>query len=209
MNLGILAVGALEANCVVLWDEARNAVVVDPGADADKIIRFLADHHLSLSAVWLTHGHIDHVSALTPLLKAHPAPLFLHEEEVSRTFSSRNRFPPLYWTAPTQPPSLFFIHDGDLLRVGTETVKALHTPGHSAGSICFYHEASKLLLSGDTLFRGGIGRTDFPSGDADALRLSLSRLMSLPADTRIVSGHGPETTVSSEKLSNPFLTTDN
>jgi len=204
-----LAVGALEANCVVLWDEVRNAVVVDPGADADKIIRFLADRQLSLTAVWLTHGHFDHASALTPLGKAHPTPVYLHEEEVDRTFSSRNRFPPLYWTAPTKPVSLSPLHDGDVLHVGSETVKVLHTPGHSAGSVCYYHEASSLLLSGDTLFRGGVGRTDFPSGDADALRLSLSRLMSFPADTRIVSGHGAETTIGTEKLSNPFLTTDN
>ena len=204
MDLGILVVGALEANCVVLWDEARNAVVVDPGADGEGILRFLADRHLTLAALWLTHGHFDHISALTPLLKTHAVPVYLHEDEVSRAFSSRNRFPPYYWTVPTKPSSLSFVHDGDALRVGTETLKVLHTPGHSSGSVCYYHEAGKLLLSGDTLFRGGAGRTDFPSGDASALRSSLSRLLALPGDTRVLPGHGSETTISAEKLSNPF-----
>ena len=204
MNVGSLVVGAFEVNCVILWDDARRAVVVDPGADAEDIERFLADHQLTLTAIWLTHGHIDHVSALTDLLKVHPVSTYIHKDEVERTFSPRNRIPP-YWTVPEKPSNLVFLHDGDVLSVGNETMTVLHTPGHGAGCVCYYSATDKLLLTGDTLFRGGVGRTDFASGDMGALQSSLARLMTLPDDTRVIPGHGPQTTIQTEKISNPFL----
>jgi len=96
------------------------------------------------------------------------------------------------------------LHEGDTLQVGNETMTVLHTPGHGAGCVCYYSAEDKLLLTGDTLFRGGVGRTDLDSGDMDVLQSSLARLMTLPEDTRVIPGHGPETTLALEK-NNPFF----
>ena len=204
MTIKILEVGAYGANCIFLWDSSRQAVAVDPGADADDIERVLHENQLTLSGIWLTHGHIDHISALPDLLKKYPVPVFMHATDAAWAFTPINQIPP-YPPVFEKPKTLSFVEDGTLLKIGSIDAKVLHTPGHTPGCVCYYIESEKLSLTGDTLFQGSVGRTDLHGGSMPTLQQSLHRLMTLPEATRVIPGHGPSTTIGSEKRLNPFL----
>ena len=211
MNRETIEVGAFGANCVVLWEIPSEAVVVDPGAEPGAIEALLARHGLSVAAYWLTHGHIDHISALRELLASRPAPVVIHADDAEWAFSGANRFPP-YIRVPARPESLVAwtpprtnALSGTLAAGNFIEARVLHTPGHSPGSVCYYFEKDRLLLSGDTLFLNSVGRTDLPGGDSAALMQSLARIARLPDDTAVVPGHGPATTIGDERRSNPFF----
>ncbi len=203
-------VGLLQCNCTVLGDpETKDAVVVDPGDDIDKVRALLAEHGLRCRAILVTHTHIDHVGASAPLKAATGASLMLHESDL-----------PLYdnlkiqaeWMGGMIPEPVRaevddHIHQGDVVRAGGLAVDVLHTPGHTPGSLCF-HVAGEapLLLSGDTLFAGSIGRTDLWGGDYDQEIASIrTRLLALDDRTQVIPGHGPATTIGLERRRNPFL----
>lgn len=208
MQYEILPTGAFEANCVLLWKRGqRHAWVVDPGADADAILAALARHNLTVAQVVLTHGHIDHLSALETLLARQPAPVLMHPSDAAWAFTAANSFPP-YVRVPPRPASLAAtLPDGLEVTVGGLTGRLLHTPGHSPGCVCLYFADDKLLVSGDTLFAGSVGRTDLPGGSARTLGQSLKRLAELPDDVIVIPGHGPTTTIGAEKRINPFMKT--
>jgi glyoxylase-like metal-dependent hydrolase (beta-lactamase superfamily II) len=204
-------VGPIRCNCVVLADPAtREAIVVDPGDDVERVLGVLAEDGLVCRAILNTHTHIDHVGGNHALREATGAPLMLHERDV-----------PLYDMLPVQaallgglftaPRRAFvdqLVHQGDTVRAGSVVAEVLHTPGHTPGSLSFHVEgAVPLVLSGDTLFAGGIGRTDLWGGDFDQEIASIrSRLLALDDRTRVIPGHGPETTIGRERRANPFLT---
>jgi len=205
MNTEIIVVGSFEVNCVVLWHDPQAAWVVDPGADPETILDFLNAHGLGVALYFLTHGHIDHVSALDPLLAAQPAPVHLHAHDTAFAFSALNRFPP-YLSVPARPSSLMPTPlNAPPLAVGGLTADLLHTPGHTPGCQCLWFRNDKLLLSGDTLFAGSVGRTDLPGGCGKTLQTSLRRLTALPDDVLVIPGHGPTTTIGAEKRDNPYL----
>jgi len=205
MHSEIIVVGAFEVNCVVLWQDPGAAWVVDPGADPDAILDFLKKNELNVGLYFLTHGHIDHVSALDALLAVRPAPVHLHAGDVAWTFSPVNRFPP-YLTTPTRPASLAPTPDNaPPLAAGGLSADRLHTPGHTPGCQCLWFRDDKLLVSGDTLFAGSVGRTDLPGGCGKTLQRSLRLLTALPDDTLVIPGHGPTTTIGAEKRDNPYL----
>ena len=206
MQQDILTVGVYEVNCVVLWADPAQAWVVDPGADAGRIRALLNSHHLRIAQVVCTHGHIDHVSGLDGLLATNPAPVWMHDDDAQWAFSAINRLPPAYPEAPRRPDSLRTnLTDGGRLAGGGIEVQTIFVPGHTPGGICLYLEQQKLLLTGDTLFAGAIGRTDLPGSDARRLKQSLVKLMALPDDTRVIPGHGPITTIGDERRTNPYL----
>jgi len=199
MQYDIVEVGAFEVNCIVAHDGCARGVIVDPGGDAGRIGECVARLGVVVEAVWLTHRHIDHVAALDEVLRMYPGvPVMLHAEDVEWTFSPLNRIPP-YMTVPKRPASLRVIGEGDILGVGKESVRVLSTPGHSPGSVCFLDETGTLMFSGDTLFCGGMGRTDLPGGDVRLMRESLNRLRALDPSIRVIPGHGPETTIEDER----------
>ncbi len=205
MHCEIISVGAFEVNCAIVWQEPSAAWVIDPGADPKQILDCLARHGLTVGVIVLTHGHIDHVSALDGLLARHPAPVYLHAADAAWAFSSRNRFPP-YLHVPAKPADLHAdLTDGQKLACGGLEALILLTPGHSPGCLCLHFEQAKRLFTGDTLFAGSVGRTDLSGGDARAQRRSLIHLLSLPDDLQIVAGHGPATTLAEERRSNPYL----
>ncbi len=205
MNTEIIVVGSFEVNCIALWQDPQAAWIVDPGADPDLILDFLKKNGLGVGLYFLTHGHIDHVSALDAMLVAHPAPVHLHADDVAFTFSPFNRFPP-YLTVPARPASLVPTPaKAPPLAAGGLTAEILHTPGHSPGCQCLWFRDDKLLLSGDTLFAGSVGRTDLPGGSSETLQHSLRRLTLLPDDTLVIPGHGPTSTIGAEKRGNPYL----
>lgn len=202
-------VGLLQCNCTVLGDPvSKEAIVVDPGDEALKVLAVLAKHGLSCRAILNTHTHIDHVGANDELKRASGARLMLHEADI-----------PLYdnlkiqaeWLGGMVPPVRAevdeHVHQGDEVKAGALVAQVLHTPGHTPGSLCFHVDgADPLLLSGDTLFAGSVGRTDLWGGDYDQEIDSIrTRLLSLDDRTRVIPGHGPHTTIGREKARNPFL----
>jgi hydroxyacylglutathione hydrolase len=200
-------VGPLQCNCTILGDETtREAVVVDPGDNIPEILARLAKHKFILKQILITHAHIDHVGGAVKLKKATGAPIVLNERDVSLL---RMMDLQAGWLGvPTPEVAEPDLSADDGLRVGLASAPAevLCTPGHTPGSISLYMPAEKLLLAGDTLFAGSIGRTDLPGGDSRQILRSLrDRLLVLPDSTRVIPGHGPETTIGAERASNPFL----
>ena len=204
MRFEVIPVGPYAANCSVLWQEGGPAWVVDPGADSGKILGFLRKEGLAVGAVVLTHAHFDHISALNDILAVHPVPVYLHADDVPFAFSPLNAVPP--YPRTSRPATLATDKkDGDTLACGGLAARIIHTPGHTPGGWCLYFEAEKLLVAGDTLFAGSVGRTDLPGGDWNELQASLLKLKALPDDTRVICGHGPMTAIGTEKRTNPYL----
>lgn len=200
-------VGLLQCNCSILGDEiTHEAVVIDPGDNIPEILTRLAKHQLVLKQIFVTHGHIDHIGGAAQLKSFTGAPIFLNQNDLQLLAMMGAQATWLGVPKPEVRSPDGSIDDG--LRVGLPDMLAevLHTPGHTPGSICLYFAGQSLLLAGDTLFAGSIGRTDLPGGDGRQILRSLhNRLLVLPDLTKVVPGHGPETTIGEERQSNPFL----
>jgi glyoxylase-like metal-dependent hydrolase (beta-lactamase superfamily II) len=201
-------VGILGCNCTILGDAAtKEAIVVDPGDDAPKVLARVAALGLRTKAILITHTHIDHVGGNHEIRETTGARLMLHERDLPLydNLDLQARMlggfaPPLRATVDEH------IHQGDVVKLGGHDVHVLHTPGHTPGSCCFYLEGASLLLAGDTLFQGSIGRTDLWGGDFDEeIRSIRSRLLVLPDSTRVIAGHGSQTSIGNERTFNPFL----
>lgn len=198
-------VGPLEVNCFVIADsETKEGVVIDPGDNVDEILDFVNANNINLKYIVNTHCHFDHIGGNKKIKEATNALFMIHEKEVP--LLERAEGSAALWgfrVAPSPVPDKL-LKDGDTFCVGKVVFEVIHTPGHSPGGICLKFD--KKLISGDTLFAGGIGRTDFPGGDGAALLKSIKeRLFVLPDDTEVFPGHGPSTTIANEKLYNPFF----
>jgi glyoxylase-like metal-dependent hydrolase (beta-lactamase superfamily II) len=200
-----IAVGPLEENCWLLVDSAsRDAVLVDPGDEADRILEAVAAHGATLKAIWLTHAHFDHIGAIAEIKRRHPeVPVHLHPSDAPLLALAGAAAARWGLSVETPPPADVAIAEGDVLSVGDSTFVVQHVPGHAPGHVMFV--GSGLVLSGDLLFQGSIGRTDLPLCDPVAMQASLARIAALPAETVVFPGHGPTTTVGRERSSNPFL----
>jgi hydroxyacylglutathione hydrolase len=205
-------VGLLGCNCTVLGDEAtREAIVLDPGADVPHILAVLAKHQLTVKQIVVTHAHFDHVAAAQQLKQITGAPIVYNQADLPLVALMAEQ--PTWVGLPrgamgeadVRPPD-HSPADGEHLRVGSMDATVLYTPGHTEGSVSLYLPAQKLLIAGDTLFAGSVGRTDFPGGNAGKLLASIEeRLLALPDETTVVAGHGPETTIGRERATNPYL----
>ena len=204
MNQKVLSVGPYEVNCTVLWSDPASAWVVDPGFNADAILSTLEENGLTLGVVVLTHSHFDHISALNKILADKNIPVYMHKSDEPFAFSAMNVMPP-YPTTEKPQSIIFDKDDGDTLECGGLKARIITTPGHTPGGWCLYFRDESLLIAGDTLFAGSVGRTDLPGGDWDTLAASLQKLKVLPDETRVICGHGPETTIGIEKKNNPYL----
>jgi len=199
-----LTVGPVEANCYIISCGADGkAAVIDPGGDGEMILAEIDGLNLVVEAIVNTHGHFDHIGANGLLIERTGAPLMIHEAALPflRSAAENAGFYGLN-IAPSPEPSRL-LTDGDRIKVGETELAVLHTPGHSPGGISILAEDS--IFTGDTLFAGSIGRTDLPGGDMDTLMESVRMILSLDDDTIVYPGHGPPTTIGSEKRSNPFL----
>ena len=206
MERRIMPLGAIGANCVILWEDPAAAWIVDPGAEPETINAFLEKKGLTPALVLLTHGHFDHIGALDGLLARHPdIPVHIGPGDVPMIGHPQNAWPPDY-EAVKKPASLVAdLVDGATLSAGGLTAQVIATPGHTPGGACFLFAGQKLLLTGDTLFEGSCGRTDFPGGSPRQLNESLRRLAGLDPELTVVPGHGSITTIAREVASNPFL----
>ncbi len=205
IHIESLVVGPIESNCYVVWGDHREALVIDPGDDANRIVSVIEREKLSVQAYLLTHGHVDHVSALAEVHERHPAPVGLHPEDARWAFEPINQLPPFY-PAPRAPARIDRSwKEGEEWTDAGFPYRIIETPGHTPGGVSLHFIRDGVLFAGDTLFHGSVGRTDLPGGDSRVLSESLKKLAQLPDEIRVYPGHGPETTIGFEKGHNPFL----
>ncbi len=192
-------------NCVLLADEETGkAVVVDPGAEGEKIVKVAGD--FEIVGILCTHGHIDHVGQVRKLKEEFGAPFYLHPDDVYLIGDEIwGGFSSYIGALPCPEPDIH-LREGMDIEIGGIRLKVLHTPGHTPGLCCFYEEKDRVLIAGDLLFKGSVGRWDLPGGDPAQLKRSLERVLTeLPEDTVVVCGHYEETTVGYERRFNPYL----
>jgi len=193
------------ANCYILGCEnTKEAVVIDPGDDGDQILIALAKSALKVKYLINTHGHFDHVGANKAMKEATHASIGIHPDDAPMLNELSRSAAMFGMSAENSPAPDILLNQGDRLSFGDITLEVIHTPGHSKGGICLYTKG--YLFAGDTLFKRSIGRTDLPGGDYDTLIASIrTKLFTLPDDTIVYTGHGPETSIGDEKRMNPFL----
>jgi glyoxylase-like metal-dependent hydrolase (beta-lactamase superfamily II) len=200
-------VGVLRCNCTILGDETTGeAIVIDPGENVPDILLRLASRHLTVKQIIVTHAHIDHVGGALALKRVTGAPILLNQNDLPLLGMMDEQ---AGWIGAKPPEVVPPDEDAtDGLRIGLATLpgEIFHTPGHTEGSICLYFAPQKLLIAGDTLFAGSIGRTDLPGGNPRKIIKSIrDRLLTLPDEIAVIPGHGPTTTIGQERAENPFL----
>jgi len=202
-------VGPLACNCTLMGDDqTREAIVIDPGDDVARIHGRLTDLGLTLKQILITHAHIDHVGGALKLKKLTGAPIYMNEKDLEQLAIMDQQAEWLGVKTPETAPPDVSLAEGSTVGLPSYPAQVLHTPGHTQGSICLHFAPLKLLIAGDTLFAGGIGRTDFPGGNSGQIIESIhERLLSLPDETLVLPGHGPHTTIGEERRSNVFLRT--
>lgn len=198
-----LTVGSFETNCYLVGDvDSLECAVIDPGAEAEKIVSRITAGRLIPKMILLTHGHFDHFGAVNDLKEKFKIPLLMDKDDLA-TIDQSIEFAPHFgiYSSKCYPDEL--IKDGDVIKIGKNELRVLETPGHTPGSLCFLSKTE--IFVGDTLFKNGIGRTDLPGGDAALLKKSLLKIIRLDDNLKILAGHGEESTIGQEKKSNPFL----
>ena len=214
---------SMDQNIFVVYDEkSKEGVIIDPGADAQRIIACVEENGVNVKAIVLTHGHADHIGAVPAVKEKYGCPVVCHKCEQDVLEDATINLSPMFYGALELTPDIM-LEDGDTFSFGDIDMKCFHTPGHTIGGACYYIEKEKMVFTGDTLFFGSIGRTDFPntgrkikenkcgcgySMNENYRKLIESiekKLLVLPDDTMVLTGHGAETTIGSERQTNPFL----
>ena len=198
-----LVVGQLQENCFILFDENKDAFVVDPGGSSENIIEAIEKNSLNIKYILLTHGHFDHVGAVAALVKKYKVPVYLSKEDRAFLESPKEVRASSFGMQIEAAEVDVFVKEGDEIPFSKGTIKVIETPGHTLGSVCYLFE--NYLFAGDTLFNGSIGRTDFPESDHSLMVESLKKLKKLDDEIYVLSGHGPESQISYEKMANPYL----
>lgn len=208
MILETFPVGPLQCNCTILGDaEAGEAIVIDPGDDISRIHRRLTELGLKLKQILITHGHIDHVGGALKLKRLTGAPILLNENDLPLLKMMDAQAAWLGIQTPEVAAPDASLDEGMTVGLDRYPAQVLHTPGHTQGSVCLHFAPLKMVIAGDTLFAGSIGRTDLPGGNGRQIIDSIhTRLLTMADQTRVIPGHGPETTIGMERRRNPFLT---
>ena len=207
MNIEIIPVTAFQQNCSLIWDDEKNAAIIDPGGEAEKLIGRIEELGLNLEAILLTHAHLDHVGAAEQVKQHFGVEIWGPQEEDRFLFDSlpeqsqRFGMPMIHAFLPDR-----WLHEGETIHAGGGIFEILHLPGHTPGHIGFIEKQKKAAFTGDVLFQGSIGRTDLPGGNYTQLISAIrEKLFKLNGDIIIIAGHGPYTTIEHEKTNNPFL----
>jgi len=196
----------MDSNCYIVGcEETKEGAVIDPGAEARKILKKIDDLGLKIKYIVLTHGHVDHVGALAEVQKATGAKVLIHAEDAAMLTDSRRNLSMYVGAGLTFKDADRMLQDGDKIKVGNVTMDVIHTPGHTRGGISLKLDPD-VLITGDTLFAGSVGRSDFPGGSHSQLISSIkNKLLVFPPETKVYPGHGPASTIAEEKRYNPFL----
>lgn len=200
-----------QENTYVLWcDQTKEAAIVDAGnsntQEHRELENYITQNDLVVRQLLNTHAHVDHVLGNAWVLQKWNVPFLLHQADLPVLHSLPQVASMYGLPAAASPEPTAFLNDNDEITIGNEKLKVLFVPGHAPGHVAFYHEKQKLLINGDVLFNGSIGRTDLPGGDYETLMKSITeKILTLPADVKVYCGHGPETTVGKEKATNPFV----
>ena len=207
MILETFPVGPLQCNCTLLGDEeAGEAIVIDPGDEVSRIYRRIADLGLKVKQILVTHAHIDHVGGALKLKHLTGAPILLNENDLPLLKMMEAQAAWVGVPTPEVAAPDASLEDGLTVGLDRYPARVLHTPGHTQGSVCLHFEPLNMVIAGDTLFAGSIGRTDLPGGNPRQIIESIeSRLLALPDATSVIPGHGPATTIGAERNNNPFL----
>lgn len=216
LNIQSFTCNPVGANCYVLSDETGAACIVDPGQASKEeevdLNDYISHNKLQPSLLLCTHGHFDHVWGAKRVSELYGIPPRLHADDIELARDFKGQVELFFGTQFARKVSTHVqtsyleIDDGNLLIFGSHALLTLHTPGHSPGGVCFWEESEEVLLTGDTLFRGSVGRTDLSGGNINDLLLSVkTKLLNLPGSTRVLPGHGPETTIDHERFHNPYL----
>lgn len=205
MIFKVLPVGPMGANCYIIGcEETKKAAIVDPGGDTPKIIREVEALGLTPEAIVLTHGHIDHIFSVDEVRDETKAKVYIHEDDAEMLTDSKKNLSFFMGQQVGFKAADETLADNEELAVGSLTLKIIHTPGHTPGGICI--QVENYLITGDTLFAGSVGRSDFPGGSHEVLINSIKeKLLTLPENLKVYPGHGPSSTLAGEKRSNPFL----
>jgi hydroxyacylglutathione hydrolase len=204
VNVQTLTVGAFQENCYLLVDPRSNrAVIVDPGSEGERLLDAIEQSGATLEAIWITHAHVDHVGAIAPIKRKWDVPIYLHPLD-RRLYEAAGRQAEVYGLPFEEPPApdREFL-EGQPVKVGDVEMSVLHAPGHAPGHVVIH--GNGIALVGDCLFAGSIGRTDLPFSNPPQLAASLEKIAALAPETVVYPGHGIETTIGQERLSNPFL----
>jgi len=203
MLIKSVAVGPLQANCFIIGDEkTKKTMVIDPGDEPDRIMDIIKKNGLDVKYIICTHGHFDHVGAVSDIKKETNADVLIHIDELQIYKSALDMAAFWGYDIDPLPDPDRFVNDNDEIKMGGLFFKVMHTPGHSPGCICIYGEG--VVITGDTIFAGSVGRTDFYGGDSLKLKQSFRKLMKLPDDTKVLPGHGETSTIGIEKKENMF-----
>lgn len=202
-----LTVGPVQENTYIIFNNNQEAVVIDPGSEGNRIINTIESLNVKPLAILLTHAHFDHIGAVDAVREKYKIPLYLHKKESDWLTNTKKNGSNHFGQSITANPASHLLSDNDrFLKIGNFSFEILLTPGHSPGSISYYLKNAGAVFSGDALFAGSIGRTDLYGGNQEILLKSIhQKLLNLPEETMVLSGHGPETTIAMEMDSNPFL----
>jgi len=205
MEFDSVIVGALETNCYLVYcTESLECAIVDPGAEAQKIFHLITKKSLNPVVLLNTHGHIDHIGANKDIKERFNIPLCIHALDKSMLENVQQSELSFFLGAKESPSPDKYLEDGDMVKLGKFSLQVIHTPGHSPGGVSFLGDG--FILSGDTLFYGGVGRADLPGGSWDELERSIkNKILTLPDETIVLPGHGPTTSVGQERNLNPFI----
>ncbi|MFQ5398596.1 MAG: MBL fold metallo-hydrolase [Anaerolineae bacterium] len=207
MKIVQLPLGPIQTNCYIFaCEETMTAAVVDPAWDGRSIAATAEEHGWQISYILLTHSHFDHVGGLAQLREETGAPIYIHPEAIPMLETAVMSASFFQLTIPAPPAPDEMLSEGQILHIGSLEAEVLFTPGHAPGHVCFHLSKQHVLFDGDVLFQQSIGRTDLPGGDYAVLMQSIwEKLMVLPDETHVFSGHGPATTIGDERRWNPFL----
>jgi glyoxylase-like metal-dependent hydrolase (beta-lactamase superfamily II) len=209
MKVDRLVLGEYENNCYIVRssDEASDCLIIDTGLDVLPLLKFLERGKLTPIAVILTHGHIDHIAGVEVLRKKYPSILiYIHKLDAEMLTNKTSNLSLMAGNPFAARKADYFLDEGDIIEKAGITLRVIYTPGHTPGGICLYAEKDDIIFVGDTLFAGSVGRTDFPGSSTSQLIEGITKkLLTLPEDTIVYPGHGPETTIGREKADNPFL----
>ena len=211
MQVKTFYVNDLRECCYIAYDSTGECVIIDPGletvSEQRRVVDFVESNNLKPVMLLCTHGHFDHVMGNAFVTRTWHVPTYIHPLDKGQ-LERAQQYCQMFGYNIEQPPAdnIVEVEDGRLLTFGNTELRVIHTPGHTRGGVCYYCSKDEVLFSGDTLFAGSIGRTDLPGGDYDQIMESLlHKITTLPPDTRVLPGHGPETTIASEVTTNPFL----